>query len=167
MKFDTTKPVTRLVLGAVCCACITVLTMTLAIPIPGLTGAYINLGDAGVYLAAFLLGGPFGALCAGIGSALADIMLGSALYAIPTFIIKAGMAFIAATLYKQSGYTKRIFPLACAGLVMPLGYFLFETMLYGAAGAAIGIIPNLIQCVGGIMLGLCIVSVGERVLKRA
>lgn len=63
------KPVACGVLTAI----VTVATMFLSIPIPGFSGAYMNAGDAAVYLCAYMIGGWWGAACAGIGSALADI----------------------------------------------------------------------------------------------
>ena len=49
---------------------------------------YVNLGDAGVYLCALLLPGGLGALAAGVGAALADLILGWAVYAPVTLLIK-------------------------------------------------------------------------------
>lgn len=85
------KPVACGVLTAI----VTVATMFLSIPIPGFSGAYMNAGDAAVYLCAYMIGGWWGAACAGIGSALADILLGAMVYAPATFIIKGCMALIA------------------------------------------------------------------------
>lgn len=81
-------------------AMIFLLTAVVSIPIPGGAG-YINLGDAGVLTAAALLGGWWGAACAGIGSALADLFLGFGVYAPATLVIKGGMALLAAFLLKK------------------------------------------------------------------
>lgn len=164
MKLDISKRLHRLVAAGILAGLILVLTIAVPIPIPHMTGAYVNLGDAGVYLAAFLLGMPWGALCAAVGSALADVVLGSMFYAIPTFFIKGLMAFVAAMLLKH-WEGKRVFALLVAGLIMPAGYFAFETMLYGFATALLGVPPNLIQYAAGIALGLPVIKLSERLRK--
>ncbi len=152
MKIDFNNPLHKLILAGLLAACTLLLTIVVAIPIPQMSGAYINLGDVGVYLCAFLLGFPWGALAAAAGSCLADILLGSALYALPTFIIKGLMALFAAYLFKRMP-SKFFFVLLLAGLLMPLGYFLFEAALYGAAAALAGVPLNLVQYAAGVALG--------------
>ncbi|MCT4544750.1 MAG: ECF transporter S component [Vallitalea sp.] len=68
-------------------------TMSLKVPVP-FTNGYIHLGDSMIFIAAILLGSICGAFAAGVGSALADILLGFPHWAIPTLIIKAIMAAI-------------------------------------------------------------------------
>ena len=57
--------VTAAMFAAICC----VLTMTVRVPTFG-TNGYVNIGDMSVLLGAWLLGGMYGALAGGIGSAL-------------------------------------------------------------------------------------------------
>ncbi len=68
-------------------------TYVLKIPTP-FTNGYIHLGDAFVFLSGLVLGPVYGALAAGIGSALADLLGGYAQWVLPTFIIKSLMAAI-------------------------------------------------------------------------
>ncbi|MBC7959834.1 MAG: ECF transporter S component [Vallitaleaceae bacterium] len=68
-------------------------TFVLKIPTP-FTNGYIHLGDAFVFLSGVILGPLYGALAAGIGSALADLLGGYGQWVLPTFIIKALMAAI-------------------------------------------------------------------------
>ena len=66
------KPEPRfLILAGICFAGILLLTCLVRVPLEILrdgknAGAYFNMGDLGVYLAAAFLGGPWGALCAGL-----------------------------------------------------------------------------------------------------
>lgn len=53
----------------------TLFTVVLTVYIPETRG-YFNLGEAGVYLSAIVLPPPWAALAAGLGSALADVILG-------------------------------------------------------------------------------------------
>ena len=78
----------------------TLLLTLISLPLPSGYG-YVNLGDAGVYLCAFLLPGGFGALAAGLGAALADIILGWATYAPATFLIKGLTALLAGLLLRR------------------------------------------------------------------
>lgn len=158
----------KLVLAGLICALITLMTIFVKFPIPNTEAAYVNAGDAGVYVAAYLLGGFWGAAVAATGSALADILLGGAIYALPTFIIKGAMAFIAAGLLKQKffGNWKQFFALIIAGAVMPVGYFLYEWLIYGFSAAAISIPFNLLQWVAGTILGLLLIqTIGRIKLK--
>lgn len=75
-------------------------TSILAFPI-AFTNGYIHLGDGLVLSCGVVLGKKYGALAAGIGSALADIYLGYASWALPTFIIKATMAYLVGYIYED------------------------------------------------------------------
>ena len=79
-------------LAALCCLA------TLVLQIPSPIGGYLNLGDGFVLASAFLLGPWYGALAAGIGSALADLLGGYVQYVPGTFVIKALMAAAAGAL---------------------------------------------------------------------
>ena len=158
------KPVNRLALAGLLAAVVVILTIVTYFPIPGVAGAYINLGDVGVYLSASLLGSPWGALTAAVGSGLADLLLGSAMYAGPTFLIKGGMALLASLLISR--WKKTLPALLCAGLLMPAGYFLFETFLYGAQTAAASLPLNGIQYAVGILLGYAAIRLTNRLMNR-
>jgi uncharacterized membrane protein len=76
-----------------------VFLLTFVIRVPLLYG-YINLGDLGVYIAAYLLG-PVAALPAAIGSALADFSGGYVQYGAPTFIIKGMMGLVVGVMARK------------------------------------------------------------------
>ncbi|RKD32584.1 ECF transporter S component [Thermohalobacter berrensis] len=63
------------------------------VPIP-FTKGYIHTGDSMIFVAAIMLGWRYGAVVAGLGSALADLFLGFSHWAIPTLIIKGIMGGI-------------------------------------------------------------------------
>ena len=157
------EKIKRLTLAGLMCAIVVITTMFAAVPIPGVQGAYANAGDAAVYASAYLLGWPWGVAVAAVGSGLADILLGSALYAPATLVIKGLMAFIAAKLLKKGGM--RVPWLLVSGLVMAAGYFAYECMLYGASVAMLSIPANLIQAVLGAVLGSVIIRGIETLQK--
>ena len=72
------KKVLNLVLAALFAALICVATMVFTIPLPG--RGYLNTGDCFVILAGCLMGPVFGPAASAVGSALADVILGFAVY---------------------------------------------------------------------------------------
>lgn len=156
MKFR--KLVYTAVFAALCC----VTTLCIAIPLPN---GFANAGDIMVLLSGICLGPLLGGLAAALGSALADIFLGFALYAPATAVIKFTVALLAALAFRlvHRTTTKKAARLALCGvgclvaeMIMVLGYFLYETLLYGVAGAAASLLGNatqgLVCAVGGLFL---------------
>lgn len=131
--------------------------LTYIIKIPTANG-YINLGDCGVYTAA-VLGGPFiGSFAGGVGSALADVFGGYTAWAVPTFIIKGIMGFTVGYFagYKKYISVKNILYMIIAGIWMVVGYYFADIIIFGSSlgtlsAAIIGMIPNSIQNIVGII----------------
>lgn len=133
-------PVLQLCLTAVFMALICVATMVIQIPIPL---GYAHLGDCMILLATYLLGPVAGMLASGIGSAMADILTGYAIWAIPTFIIKAIMPFIAFYFFrKKSKSSPYIGAVACL-LFMILGYVVAGCILYSSIPTGVAQFPGL------------------------
>jgi len=81
-------------------ALVTAATIVISVYFP-LTRGYFNLGETMVYLAA-LVGGPMvGAFAGGVGSALADVILGYTAFAPGTLVIKAAEGAVAGLLYRR------------------------------------------------------------------
>ena len=139
-----------------------VATMAIAIPLPG--GGYANLGDAVVLLSAFFLPAPYAAVAAGLGAGLADVLLSYTIYAPATFLIKALMALCAAALAR--GKKRRIIAAILAECIMVAGYFLFETVLYGVAGAAPALAGNSVQGIVGAVAALILFHCLNPILNR-
>lgn len=153
----------RLVMTALFAALTTVATAVVAIPLPA--SGYGNLGDTVVLLGGYLLGGVCGAAAGGIGAALADVLLGAALYAPATLAIKALMAALAAGIYGalRRSHAALLIAGAAAELLMTGGYWLYDALLLqSAAGAAANIPGNLVQGA----LGLAASTVLATALKR-
>ena len=137
------KKIKRLAFGGLLTALIAALTAYVRISIPG---GYLNPGDAAIALAAVLLG-PYAALPAALGSALADL-LGYPQYAIFTLIIKGAMGFIAGWGMRRGKLdAKSMLCALAAGIVLMGGYFLADILL-GDIGLAIVDLPwNALQFV--------------------
>ena len=153
MKDNTTK---KIVFAALLTALACVATMIIKIPTP--LGGYIHAGDAVVVLAGFLVGPVWGALAAGLGSALADVISGYVLYAPGTFVIKAVVALLAGwiigTKLIKNEFAKALVAGIIGGIVMVGGYMLYEAVFMGfGVGAAANIPMNCIQGAFGAVAG--------------
>lgn len=129
------KNIRTLAWAGLLCGLTLALTL-ISIPLPA---GYLNLGDVAVLFSAFALPMGWAALAAGVGAALADLILGFALYAPATFVIKGLAALLCALLLKVVRPMKTglwfIAPLAAA-VVIPLGYFGFEYFVFHEAAVA-------------------------------
>ena len=165
MKHTTKNTTKKLVYSSLMAALICVATALVKVPLPVV--GYIHLGDAPVILAAFLLSPAHGFLAASIGSCLADVFLGYAIYAPVTFLIKGCMVLVVFGVQRLLG--KRYKSLAVqiaagslAELLMVFGYWLFEGFIYDF-GAALASVPfNAVQGIVGLTLGLLSLQVLRR-----
>ena len=140
---------------------------TMVIKIPSPLNGYINLGDCMVLLAGWSLFPVFGFLSAGLGSALADLFSGYALYAPATFLIKGLMALVAfgtyRLLHKKIGkLPSQLIGGVLAEALMILGYFVFEGFLYGFGPSVVNILPNAIQGIAGVTIGIVLLKTLEK-----
>jgi uncharacterized membrane protein len=126
---------------------------TFIIKVPSPTG-YIHPGDSFVILSGIILGPVYGALSAGIGSLLADILAGYPQYALATLIIKALTALVCSLVFRK--LKRRIYSVIVAGVfggfIVTLGYFAVEYFMYGFGGALSGVPLNVVQNIFGIIL---------------
>lgn len=160
MKFYPTDKVQRLTITALLTALTAVSTMIIKLPIPA-TGGYIHPGDGLVLLSGFLLGPVYGTFAAGVGSALADLLSGYLVFAPATLVIKGVTALVACLLHTkllQNFRSRERLSIIVAGtageICMVLGYFLFESALYGPAASAAGVPFNMLQGVFGVIIAL-------------
>ena len=155
----------RIVIAALMAAMVCVATMIIKIPSP-LKG-YLNIGDCVVLLCGWILAPGYGFLAAGLGSALADLFSGYITYAPATFLIKGAMALIAFACFKLmrkrvGRLPSRIIGAVLAEIAMVLGYYVFEGFLYGFIPSAVNIPANAVQGAAGLILGIALVEVCER-----
>ena len=160
----------RLVMTALMIALVIIGTIVLRIPVP-MTHGYVHLGEAMVYLSVLILGKKNGSFVAAAGSALADVFGGFAAFAPWTLLIKFGMAFAMGAIlefadrpHPQHAQGRSVNPLlvsvlamTASGVLMCLGYFIAETIMYGNHIAALTEVPwNIGQFSAGIILAAAI-----------
>lgn len=165
MNKKLTLTVTASMLAALTC----IATMVIKVPTIG-TNGYVNIGDTIVLLSMWLMGNPYGAIAAGIGSGLADLLSGYPSYVPGTVIIKFGMAFVGYIVYKtlnKTGLNKQLTYVVSgiiAEAIMVIGYFVYEATLLGYGVAAAASIPsNIVQGVTCLVLGYLLINALSRV----
>ena len=157
------KKIRKLVLAALLAALVCVATMVVQIPSP--MQGYVNLGDCFVLLSGWPLGTRWGAAAGGIGSMLADLLLGYGHYAPGTLIIKGVMALAAALIFKafRKNGAGALVSGVVAEIIMVAGYFGYAGLLLGKGiGAAASIPGNLVQGAVGLVAGFLLMQVARR-----
>lgn len=155
----------KICLTSLFAAMICVATMLVQISIPA-TGGYANLGDGIILISAFLMNPIYSVIAAGLGSMLADLMTGYVTFAPATLIVKAGVALIAAAIYRKlnrkNSVGASLAAMIVAGVIaetfMVFCYFFYEAVLLGVGiGAVGGILGNVGQGVVGVIVA-CVVT---------
>ena len=122
-------------------AIICLITLFIKIPLPY---GYANISDASILLFASVAG--YAVLpAAAIGTMLADIFSGYAIYAPFTFVIKLIVAYIGVLAFKQDKFLFRIGLFILAQCLMVLGYFITDTLLFGLSAGAVTVWGNCVQ----------------------
>ena len=141
---------------------------TMAIKIPTIaTQGYIHLGDSMIFLAAIMFGKKKGAIAGGLGSAMADLLLGDTHWILPTFIIKALMGYGIGIIADQESNNlinlRNIIALVFGASWMVFGYFVAGGIMKGSFLVAASSVPaNLVQ---GFVGALLFIPIGAA-LKR-
>lgn len=138
----------------------------------GLGEGYIHFGDCFIYLSACILPFPYCLIAGALGGALADILGGYAIWAIPTAIIKILIALPFALVCKKEKSEKilnkrtTLMPMV-SGIITILGYFIAECILYSVASATLSIIGNTIQAIAsGILFYILATALDKINFKR-
>ena len=138
----------------------------------GLGEGYIHFGDCFIYLSACILPFPYCLIAGALGGALADILGGYAVWAIPTAIIKILIALPFALVCKNNKSNKilnkkTVLMPVISGAITILGYFVAECVLYSVASATLSIIGNSIQAVAsGILFYIVATALDKINFKR-
>lgn len=150
---------------------IVVLTIIIRIPVPATQG-YIHLGDCMIFFSVLLLGRKWGAIAAGMGSAMADFFAGYMQYVPVTLIVKGlmGLAMGFALEYSvDKGLSKvkmkvvEIFSMIIGGLIMVAGYYVAEGFLYGNFIIPLTSVPlNILQFAVGVIIATVLYTAIEK-----
>ena len=120
------------------------------------TGGFFNFGDAIVQTTALIYGPIVGAVAGGIGSALADVLLGYGVFAPYTLIIKGLEGFLVGYIggpQNDPSKTRLIIAWIFGGLTIVVGYWFAEAFIMGLGIAAANaeIIINVPQAIFAVL----------------
>lgn len=160
---DNRLNIKKLSIYAVLISLTTLATMIITIPIPATKG-YINIGDLLVMVSALLIGRKGGFVVGGLGSAMADVLLGYGHYAPITLVVKGIEGWLTGYLYEKSKTKSTRMPVIVSGLWMATGYFIAEIFLYGK-GAIVSLPGNIVQGLACAALATVVFPMIERIYK--
>lgn len=136
--------------NALAMALVCISTMIVQIPIPM---GYMHLGNVCILLAGAFFGPVTGALAGGLGSAMADLLTGYAVWVLPTLMIKSVMGFAVGYL-AWGGFrsiqvrmmsVKTMVSSAAGVVIMVMGYFAAGSVLSHSIEAGAAQIPGLLM----------------------
>lgn len=146
----------QMVIAAALAAAIFLVTTVVRIPIPA-TGGYLNFGDAIIVFTALTFGPVVALIAGGVGSMAADVV-GFAMFAIPTLIIKGILGLIVGFIGKKAGLARAIFAALLGESWMVAGYFITEAWVFepsmGLAAAISELWFNIAQGIFGALIGV-------------
>lgn len=150
-------------MAAMMAALVTVATLFTRIPMP-LNMGYIHAGDGVIFLGVLVLGWKYGGFAGALGSAMTDLLAGYGfVWAVPTFIIKLGMAVVAGILIQKMAQKEtsdkrkqlmiRCLSMLAGGLVMVMGYVFATALIVGDLKVGLLSMPlNAIQLLVAIVM---------------
>ena len=142
----------KIAIVAISVAMVAALITIIPIPIP-LTGGYTHPGAVAEVFLALAFGPWIGMVAAGVGAALADLLLGYASFAPLTLLAHGSLGFLVGLIGWRKGALQMIVGWIVGGLALVSVYFLGETTVYGLGfQAALVEAPiNLVQVSLGVL----------------
>jgi uncharacterized membrane protein len=139
---------------AIMIALTAVFTLLVRVPIP-LTGGYFNLSDVAIFFAACTFGPWVGLVAGGVGTALADVVMGYTTFAPLTFFAHGLEGLVVGLLARRLSGWKIVFAWAAGAIVMVGIYFAGEYWILGIGpDAVLEIYINLFQVAVGGLVGI-------------
>ena len=159
MKKVTNNKLKNIIYTAMFAAIICVMTIIVKIPA---AGGYYHIGDAFIYFAGVCLPFPYASVAGALGGSFADLISGYAIYAAPTFIIKACMVGFFTDKKTRVLCVRNITAIVVASVITVSGYFFTYVILYGFAGALTDIYGNIGQVVSSAVIFVAAGAVVDR-----
>lgn len=134
------KDTQRIVMSGMFIALVTATTF-INIPYPGSAGGLMHLGTLMLFIIALKFGKYYGAISGGIGMAIFDIIGGWMSWAPGTLVVRLIMGFVVgwiaqSKLGQGQNAFKNVLAIIAGGLVMIIGYYLYEAIFLTSFGAA-------------------------------
>lgn len=132
------------------------LSMFVHIPVP-MTHGYVNLCDAGIFIAALLFGRRGGAIVGGASGFLLDMILGYSQYMFFSLIVHGLEGFLVGQFGANKTKGRQILALVIGSVVMVAGYFISDSILYAIPTGLLGVPMNFVQAAMGAVVAFPIV----------
>ncbi|PVX24106.1 MAG: ECF transporter S component [Candidatus Bathyarchaeum sp.] len=141
---------------------------TLIIQIPNGMGGYFNVGDVMIFVSALTFSPLVGGVAGGLGSALADALMGYLVFAPATLVIKGLEGSLAGAITNKKSVFRDVFAVVAAGAEMVIGYFLFELFVlqWGLSLSLAEIPMNIAQVAVGGLVGIPVALILRRRLPE-
>ncbi|MCI1689925.1 MAG: ECF transporter S component [Leuconostoc mesenteroides] len=137
------------------------LSYIVKIPVPA-TNGFVNLVEAGIFLAALLGGARSGLIVGGLSGLLLDLLAGYPQWMIFSLIIHGIEGLIVGYFGYKKHITSQVIGLIIGSFIMVVGYMLAGAMLYNWTAGLAAIIGNIAQAVMGLIVALVLVPVFKK-----
>ena len=139
------------------------LSMFVHIPVP-MTHGYVNLCDAGIFIAALLFGRRGGAIVGGASGFLLDMILGYSQYMFFSLVVHGLEGFLVGQFGANKSKGQQMLALTIGSVVMVAGYFVSDSILYAVPTGLMGIPMNAVQAImGGLIAFPAVLQLKDRV----
>lgn len=135
------------------------------IPIP-FTHGNINLCDAGIFIVALLYGPWAGLFTGAMSGFLLDMISGYSQYMFFSLIVHGVEGLVVGlTIFKRPTRTKKIVAVITGIIVMVIGYFGSDTIIYNIQTGLLGIPMNIIQGIVGAIVALLLTPLLKKIVN--
>lgn len=160
MKYNTNDRVRTIVLGGLFAALVLGATL---IRIAPTDKAYFHLGEAVIFATAITFGRWYGGVAGALGSALADLLGGYAVWAPITLVVKGIEGYVVGTIGHGKKPPQQFIAMLIGALILIAGYGAAAYFIFGVAALPTELIGDAIQGTAGIVIGYF----ASRLLQRA
>ncbi|MGO0154406.1 ECF transporter S component [Leuconostoc mesenteroides] len=137
------------------------LSYLVKIPVPA-TNGFVNLVEAGIFLAALIGGARSGLIVGSLSGLLLDLLAGYPQWMIFSLIIHGIEGLIVGYFGYQKHIISQVIGLIIGSLIMVIGYMLAGAILYNWATGLASIVGNIAQAVIGLIVALVVLPVFKR-----
>lgn len=161
-KFADTKAF-KIASISILTAIVAIFTIVVRIPIAPTRG-YLNFGDVAIFFTAFTFGPISAFIAGGVGTALADVLVGYGHWAPISFVAHGLQGLFIGFVYilmEKNTYNMFLNSLVCfivGSLFMVSAYFVASIFMTGIGAAVVEIPGNILQNVAGAVGGLLLAS---------
>ena len=137
------------------------LSYVVKIPVPA-TNGFVNLVEAGIFVAALLGGARSGLIVGGLSSLLLDLLAGYPQWMIFSLVIHGLEGLVVGYFGYQKRVSSQIIGLIIGSAIMVIGYLLAGALLYNWTAGVASIVGNIAQAVMGLIVALVLMPVFRR-----